>query len=338
MNQHESPLYWSIPCGTWYETRVRVSVFFPLIALIIWYRMGDLRLGLVFSAVLLLSVLFHEFGHVLAARLTQGSGNDIFIWPWGGLATVQTGGNLQSRIITPAAGPIVNAIICGITAWPVMHQQRLPELLNPLIFPLPDLGPNLLGDTLVLTFWANWVLFCINLIPVYPLDGGRIVQAILSAKFGSETANEFYLRIGFVVGMLAMLAGLMLKRPDLGIWLVTIGALVLILNLNEVVQLRTSDSYDDSFMGYDFSQGYTSLEKAEGAGKPRRVGFYKRWKEKRRAERKRQLLERDAEVQQQLDVLLQKVHDKGIESLTDDERRQLKRASAHLREKDRKDS
>lgn len=337
MSQNESPLYWSIPCGTWYETRVRVSVFFPLLVIVVWYRLGDLRLGLLFSAILVLSVLVHEFGHVVAARMTHGGGNEIFIWPWGGFATVQTAGTMQSRILTPAAGPIVNAVVCGITAWPIVQDGRLPELLNPLIFPLSALGTKLLLDVLILTFWANWVLFCVNLIPVYPLDGGRIVQTLLASKFGSETANELYLRIGFVVGALGMIAGLLVKQPELGIWLVLIGAVVLVLNQNEFVQIRMSDSYDDSFMGYDFSQGYTSLEKPDAGAKQRRPGFFKRWKEKRLAERKRQMLERDAEVQQQLDVLLQKVHDSGIESLTDDERRQLKRASAHLREKDRKD-
>jgi Zn-dependent protease len=332
MNQHESPLYWSIPCGTWYETRVRVSIFFLLLAGIICYRLEDPKLGLLFSAILLVSVLLHEFGHVVMARMTHGSGNEIFIWPWGGFATVQPGGTLQSRILTPAAGPLVNAVVCAIAAWPVMHDGWRPELLNPLVFP-STVGASMLLQILVLTFWINWILFLINLIPVYPLDGGRIVHALLASRFGTEASTDLYLRIGFIVGILGMLAGLLFNN----IWLVTIGSLVLILNLNEVVQLRTADGYDESFMGYDFSQGYTSLERAEAAGKPRRAGFFQRWKEKRLAERRRRHQEKDAEVQQQLDVLLQKVHASGIESLTEDERRQLKRASAHLREKDHKD-
>lgn len=337
MNHQESPFFWSIPCGTWYETRVRVSIFFPLLAAIICFRLGDLRLGLIFSGILLLSVLLHEFGHIVAARMTHGSGNEIFIWPWGGFASVQTAGSLKSRLITPAAGPLANAMVCAITAWPVMQNHWFPRLLNPLEFPNTSLGTGPMLEVLVLTFWANWILFCVNLIPVYPLDGGKIVQTLLSTRFGSEPASELYLRIGFVVGMLGMLAGLLLSDPGKGLWLVTIGAMVLVLNLNEVVQLRTADSYDDSFMGYDFSQGYTSLERGEPQSKQRRAGFFKRWKEKRKEERKRRIQEMDAVVQQQLDVLLQKVHSSGIESLTDEERRQLKRASAHLREKDRKD-
>ncbi len=339
MSHRESPLYWSIPCGTWYDTRVRVSVFFVVLAAIICYRLGGLRLGLLFNAILLASVLLHEFGHIVAARLTHGGGNEVFIWPWGGVAAVQTAGTFQSRLLTPAAGPIVNATICAMAAWPVFHSGFSIKMLNPLEFPLTEQLANkpLMLDAdvvFVLVFWTNWILLCINLLPVFPLDGGRMLQAALSTRWGGETAVEIYVRIGFVVGIVGIFAGLMVDK-NYNIWLMLIGTTVLILNLQESMQLRTADGYDESFMGYDFSQGYTSLEQGEGSRPAaRRAGLYQRWKEKRLAEKQRRRDEKDAEVAQQLDMLLQKVHTGGIDSLSDAERRQLDRASAHIRAKD----
>ena len=76
MKNRRSPFLWSISIGTLFATQVRVSVFFPLLALILWYRLDGLEFALIFCGILFLSVLLHEFGHVLAARLTGGLGDD----------------------------------------------------------------------------------------------------------------------------------------------------------------------------------------------------------------------------------------------------------------------
>jgi stage IV sporulation protein FB len=179
------------------------------------------------------------------------------------------------------------------------------------------------------------VLLLINLIPDYPLDGGRMLLTYMMAGGRTETATETYLRIGVIVGLLILLGGMLFDN----VWVVAIGAAVLVLNLHESVQMRTTDAYDDSFMGYDFSQGYTSLERssAEQSEPERRPGFLQGWKERRRAEKERRLAEQEAQVEQQLDAILDKIHREGRESLTDAERRLLERASARYRNKGTKE-
>ncbi len=70
MNQQKNPLFWSFPIGTWFLTQVRVSVLLPIVVLLVCWRLENVQLGMIFAGVLFVSVLAHEFGHVLAARNT----------------------------------------------------------------------------------------------------------------------------------------------------------------------------------------------------------------------------------------------------------------------------
>lgn len=330
MSNRESPLFWSFPCGTWFLTRVRVSIFFPLLVLIICVRLGDLRLGLTFAGIFFLSVVFHEFGHVLAARLSGGSGNEILIWPLGGLAYVQPAPTFRSQLLTPAAGPAVNLALCGITLLAVLDSGYIAQALHPLKLPPVMLGETVFSDLLLLTFCANWVLLLVNLVPVYPLDGGRMLHTCLLTRYDGNSATEIYIRVGFIVAFLVMLAGLFVDST----WTVFLGAIVLVLNLQESQQMQSAESYDESFMGYDFSQGYTSLERSASSRRERRSGVLERWRAKRRAEKLRREQQKVAEEERLLDQLLDKVHAHGIESLTEAERRQLTRVSNRFRQRD----
>lgn len=334
MNPRESPIYWSFPCGVWWQTQVRISIYFPLVVLLFCYRLENLQLGLIFSGLLFLSVLLHEFGHVIAARATGGSGDSILIWPLGGLAFVQPAPTLRSQLLSSAGGPLVNAALCLVLLPAVLSSAGESSLFNPLTFPLAELSDRRFSDICVLGFYANWILLLISLVPVYPLDGGRIVRTLLTTWFPREAASRAYTRIGFGVAFIGMFIGLMIDSS----LLVFIGSILLLLNLQESMQMQVSDGFDDSFMGYDFSQGYTSLERADGTSVERRPGPIARWRERRRQERELRLRERDAEDERQLDLLLNRVHQVGMNGLSDAERRQLNRVSTRLRSRNRDSS
>jgi Zn-dependent protease len=284
--------------------------------------------------VFLLSLLIHEFAHIFVARLTGGVGNEILIWPLGGLAFVQPASTFRSQFLTPAAGPLSNLLVCGAVTARLWGAGAFPAVLNPLIFPVDPahaLGAEWLIDVLKVTFWCNWILLIVNLLPVFPLDGIRMTLAVLKNRVDVESAAESAIRISFIVASLAMGVGLFVDSS----WVVFFGALVLVYTIFEWVQLRTADTLDDSFMGYDFSQGYTSLERSSKnqSSSPRRKGWIESWRERRRAEKERRARLEIEEAQQQLDVILEKVHQQGIDSLSDAERRQLNRASARLRDR-----
>lgn len=336
----QSPLFWSFPIGTWFLTQVRVSFWFPLLALVILYHFG-FTLGIAITILLFVSVLLHEFGHVIGARRTGGGGDEILIWPLGGLAYVHPAPRPLSRFITAAAGPLVNLALC-LVALPAFWASSVTEAMihdafNPFILPDVDLtNPNtIVAHLLIVTFCLNWIMILINLLPVHPLDGGRMLQSALSTRLDNETSNEIYIRVGFIFAILMMIGGLLFDGETIkGMWVVFIGAVVLVLNMQEWFQHQVGESYDESFMGYDFSQGYTSLERLDDEKpRPRRPGPLQRWKERRRAEKERRDEEKLAEVEIQLDELLEKVHNNGMDSLTEAEKRQLRRASNEYRKK-----
>jgi stage IV sporulation protein FB len=338
MDSRDNPVYLSFSCGNWFMTHVRVSVLVPLIVLGLCFQLHDLKLGLVIGAILFVSLLVHEFSHILAVRLTGGVGNEVLIWPLGGLALVQPAANFRSQFLTPAAGPLSNLAMCLMVAAPVWHSQdpSFGKLLNPFVLPISVFPHDQVAQQVfALIFWCNWILLLANLMPVFPLDGIRMVLAVLKNRTDVESAAETAIRISLLFAGLIMVVGLFILDSA---WIVTFGAVAMILSLVEYFQMRTADTLDDSFMGYDFSQGYTSLERSN-KGNPatgrRRQGWLERWRERRKAAKELRAKLDAEQAQQQLDEILAKVHLNGIDSLTDAERRMLNRASARLRDRDK---
>ncbi len=107
-------------------------------------------------------------------------------------------------------------------------------------------------------FKANWLLLLINLLPVHPLDGGRMLSLALHSKLDGFVARTVYLRIGAIVGVGFVIAGVLYDST----LVMLVGAIVLPLNILESQQQPSESEGDESFLGYDFSQGYTSLERS----------------------------------------------------------------------------
>ena len=216
MNNRNSA--WSIPAGTWFGVSVQVSLLFLLIIPAFCIHLGGVRTGLTFSLILFLSVLLHEFMHVLAARLTGGFGDTVQITPFGGLAMCHPAPTLSSQLWTPASGPLSNLALCLITAVPLWQLGDLWSAFNPFEFPEVSLsGHGLLPGLTMLVFKANWLLVLINLIPVHPLDGGRILLTWLSHRMDGVRGRDIYVRTGSIAGALVVLAGLLLSALARGL-------------------------------------------------------------------------------------------------------------------------
>lgn len=336
MNPDRSVAFWSLPLGSWFAVRVRMSIIFPLLAMALSFRLGTPAVGLSFALILFISVLAHEFGHVFAARMTGGDGDEILLTPMGGLAFCYPASTFQSRFWTVAGGPLVNIAFCLIALLQVYDSIHLRTCLNPFAFPELQMtgGASTVVPVLFLMlFKANWLLLLINLIPVHPLDGGRMLQLILNTRLDPHVARVWYLRAGAIVGVAMLFAGLMFDNT----WVMAAGAIIIPLNLAESFQMQTQDHSEESFMGYDFSQGYTSLEQSssddnEGEQRP---GVLARWKAQREEEKRQKQEEEDRDMERQLDLLLEKLHTHGDSGLTASEKRRLQDISERLRERGR---
>src|SRR5262245_19442042 len=134
-------------------------------------------------------VLLHEFGHALACRQVGGQANDIVLWPLGGIAFVNPPPRPGAVLWSIAAGPLVNVVLVPITvfAYRVAGTQGLPETN-------PDADHFIEAVMLI-----NLGLLIFNMLPIYPLDGRQIVQALLWFVIGRAAI----LMIVSVLGMIA---------------------------------------------------------------------------------------------------------------------------------------
>jgi Zn-dependent protease len=131
-------------------------------------------------------VLLHEFGHALACRQTGGTADQIVLWPLGGIAFVNPPRRPGAVLWSIAAGPLVNVVL-------------LPILSLALVLVRPGAGEQTDLSVLVWHIWMiNILLLIFNLLPVYPLDGGQILRALLWFPLGEIRSLQIASIIGLV--------------------------------------------------------------------------------------------------------------------------------------------
>jgi Zn-dependent protease len=190
------------------------------------------------------------------------------------------------------------------------------------------LGPHCLWVVQVSRlFWLNWFLFLLNLVPAFPLDGGRLLQCLLwwRADYRQGTLTAIF--VGFLMMLVFGVLSIVLYEP----LVLGLALFMYVACRRQWILLETGG--EESLFGYDFSEGYTSLERDQPQPAPprRRQSWFQRWLQ-RRAERKmrREQEQREAE-ERRMDELLEKVQRVGMQGLTEEERRFLIRASARYR-------
>jgi Zn-dependent protease len=142
-------------------------------------------------------VLLHEFGHALACRQVGGQADQIVLWPLGGVAYVSPPPRPGAMLWSIAAGPLVNVALAPILTilWLLGRSGGWGETM-----------PN--GYAFITAiFYINWVLLIFNMLPIYPLDGGQILQSLLWFVVGRARSLMVTVVIGFIgVGALILLA------------------------------------------------------------------------------------------------------------------------------------
>lgn len=119
-------------------------------------------------------VLMHEFGHALACRQVGGNANRIVLWPLGGVAYVDPPPRPGATLWSIAAGPLVNVALLPIL-YALAHESR--------ILGWGQTMPNL-NALLRAIWWIDVSLLVFNMLPIYPLDGGQILRALLWFPLG----------------------------------------------------------------------------------------------------------------------------------------------------------
>ena len=186
---------------------IPIRVHFTFVLLLAWLALVDSQskqahpwANLFFVVGLFACVLLHEIGHALVALRYYGlQTRDIVLYPIGGIARLETLPRPRQELWIALAGPAVNLVIAGILSL-VLRLAHLPLGR----FSLTGQQPNYLANLM----WANLLLAGFNLIPAFPMDGGRILRALLARVMSDLDATAIAARVGQFFAILFGLYGL----------------------------------------------------------------------------------------------------------------------------------
>lgn len=174
---------------------IPIRIHFTFFLLLLWFGMGSASTGegfltgVVFILLLFGCVVLHELGHAAMARRFGVETREIVLYPIGGVARLDRIPSGKAELLIALAGPAVNLILAGmLIAWLVVRQVQVSFSPEDLLAGSAPVVWQLLT--------ANLTLFFFNLVPAFPMDGGRILRAILSMYAGQEKATRIAARVG----------------------------------------------------------------------------------------------------------------------------------------------
>jgi stage IV sporulation protein FB len=154
------------------------------------------------------SVLIHELAHALVGRARGVAVEDIILLPIGGATRLtKLGDGARANLAMTAAGPLTSlalAATAGMAAF----------VTRAALFPVDIHHGTVIGRL----FWLNLILGLFNLLPLFPMDGGRILQGLLSPRMGDRRSTIVAATVGQVLA-----AGLVILGLTGNLWLVVIG-------------------------------------------------------------------------------------------------------------------
>ena len=178
------------------EVRIHVTFFLLLAGLASFYgTQGGIFAGLtvlILFLLIFLCVLLHEFGHAFAAKAYGIRTVDITLLPIGGVARMERMPEKPvQELVVAIAGPLVNVVIASALgiALAVKGNLDFHELWHPT-------------DALSLLLYVNAMMVFFNLIPAFPLDGGRVLRALLAMKFSYARATQIASTVGQALALL----------------------------------------------------------------------------------------------------------------------------------------
>ncbi len=210
---------WSFPVGRLFGIPIKVHYTFLLLLAFIWYVESSV-LGaeagfhsVIFWALIFACVLLHELGHSLVAQSYGLTIASIILLPIGGVSQIaEIPREPIKEVAITIAGPVVNFLIAGIL---LLFAKMIDPSLQFSEISLQS------GSMVVDLFWANIMLGLFNIVPAYPMDGGRILRALIAMKKGYADATRLAADVGKVFAIGFIVAGFFYNW-----WLILIGIFV----------------------------------------------------------------------------------------------------------------
>ena len=211
---------WSIPAGRLFGVDIRIHLTFLFLLAFVWFtqsvNMGPSGVGrgLALVAIVFGCVVLHELGHALVAQRSGVAVRSIILLPIGGVTLMEDMGQRSSNpardIRIAIAGPVVNLAIAAVSGAVIL--TFLPQAK---LWSTPFVSAANLPRTL---FWSNVFLGGFNLLPAYPMDGGRVLRAYFAERMEYVRATRLAVTVGQGFAMAFMFVGLIWNA-----WLMLIG-------------------------------------------------------------------------------------------------------------------
>jgi Zn-dependent protease/CBS domain-containing protein len=213
---------WSLPLGRWLGIDIYIHITFLLLLAFIGLSQGIASgsagaalSGVLFFVGLFVCVVLHEYGHALAARRYGIATRDITLLPIGGVARLERMPDKPwQEFVVAVAGPAVNVVIAG---------GLLAGLLLRTSWQMPGQFSFTSGGFIERLLVANVFLVLFNLLPAFPMDGGRVLRSLLAMRMEYARATSIAATIGKAMAALFGFAGLfgnpMLLLIALFVWI-----------------------------------------------------------------------------------------------------------------------
>ena len=204
---------WVYTIGRIAGTEIKVHVTFVLF--VAWVALGEYRAGgppaavyaTVFLLALFLCIVLHEFGHILMARRFGVRTPDVILLPIGGVARLERiPDEPKQELLIALAGPAVTLAIAVALYLVILFTGHNPALRD------PTLGGLGFAERLMM---VNVYLLLFNLIPAFPMDGGRVLRALLASRLGMVRGTRLAATLGQILATVGGLYGISTSQPIL---------------------------------------------------------------------------------------------------------------------------
>ncbi len=191
---------------------IPIRLHFTFLLFLLWIYVASPSNGRLVSVgyvlTVFLCVVLHELGHSLVALRCGIPVADITLYPIGGVASIEKRPDARQELVIAVAGPAVNVVIAGLLAAVLAAQGKLP-----LAADLFHFGGGLTGFVAGI-LKANIWLVLFNLIPAFPMDGGRVLRAVLALNMPPSRATQIASGVGQSIAIAAGVWAVMSHPPQ----------------------------------------------------------------------------------------------------------------------------
>lgn len=211
---------------------ISINIHVTFLLLLIFFLSGGVK-----WLVLLIGVFFfvtlHEICHSLVARSYGIEVREITLLPIGGIASMSSMPEKPSQeFFISIAGPLFNLIVVAVFYLP------LKQLLGPEVLFYRPFSTATWPLTLAYLYWINLILAIFNLIPAFPMDGGRVLRSLLAQKMGYQKATKVAVNLGHIFALIFAYLGIV----GFNIILVIIAIFIYVAASNEELQVDLKET------------------------------------------------------------------------------------------------